>query len=120
MAGARPFGVTILGIIVIIEGALGLLGAVLALLNFSDNVGLITALVLGAISIVYLAVAKGLLNGNSVSRLVVAIVTWLALLNGLWQLIAVSSMRLQGGLTVIVSIVVLFLLYNARAKAFFN
>lgn len=120
MAGARPFGVTLVGVIIVIEGILGLVAAVFALLNFKDNVGLFSAIILGAISLVYLLVAKGLFNGNSGSRLIVGIVTVIALLHGFWQLLFTPDWRLQGGLEVIVALIVLFLLYNARAKAFFN
>jgi hypothetical protein len=79
--GARPFGVTLVGIILIIDG---------------------------------IAVAKGIFDGNNGSRLIVAIVTIINIIVGIFHF-------MNGGIIqILVGIIVLILLYSAKAKAFFG
>lgn len=120
MTGARPFGVSLLTVIIVISGILGLVGGIVALLDFGDSVGLIGALVVLAVSVVYLLVARGLWNGSAGARLVVAIVTVISLINGVWMLIAASGQRVNGLGSVIVAVIVLAILYSRKASAFFR
>lgn len=120
MSGARPFGVSLLTVIIVISGILGLIAGIVALLNFNDNVGLISALILVAVSVIYLLVARGLWNGSGGARLVVAIVTVLSLLNGVWMLFTASGQRWSGLGSAIVAIIILAILYSRKASAFFN
>lgn len=120
MAGARPFGVSLITVIIVISGVLGVIAGVLALLNFQDNVGLISALIVLLVGLVYLLVARGLWNGSGGARLVVAIVTVISLINGVWMLFTASGQRWSGLFAAIVALIVLGILYSRRASAFFS
>ena len=114
--GARPFGVTLVGIIIIIEGILALLAAVVALFGIGDGFtsAILAALVSGVLGLIYIAVAKGIFDGNNGSRLIVAIVSIINIVVGIFNF-------LNGGLIqILVAIIVLILLYSAKAKAFFG
>jgi hypothetical protein len=114
--GARPFGVTLVGIILIIDGILALIAAVVALLGIGDGFtsAIAAAIVAGVIGLIYLAVAKGIFDGNNGSRLIVAIVTIINIIVGIFNF-------MNGGLIqILVGIIVLILLYSAKAKAFFG
>lgn len=120
MSGARPFGVSLITIIIVISGILGLIAGIVALLNFNDNVGLISGIVLLAVSLVYLLVARGLWNGSGGARLIIAIVTVISLLNGVWMLFTASGQRWSGLGAALVAIIILAILYSRKASAFFN
>lgn len=122
MAGSRPFGVTLVGIIILIWGALALVFGILALFNrgTSGTAGLWAAIITIAVGVIYLAVAKGLFNGSRISRLVVAFATVLSLAAGVWTLIAISGSRVAGGVQALVALIVLGMLYSRRASEFFR
>ncbi len=114
--GARPFGVTLVGIIIIIEGILALLAAVVALLGIGDGFtsAIFAALVSGVLGLIYLAVAKGIFDGNNGSRLIVAIISVINVIVGVFNF-------LNGGIIqILVGIIVLILLYSAKSKVFFG
>ena len=116
--GPRPVGVTIVGIIIVIAGILGLVVSILGFFS-GDTAGWgIAILLLGlVISIVYLLVAKGIFNGNRGSRLIVAIFTVLGLITGIFALFG----NVGGGIVQILwSVLILALLYAGRAKEFFS
>ena len=115
--GARPFGVTLVGIILIIDGILALITAVLTLFGMGDKgftAAIFAALIGGLIGLIYLAVAKGIFDGNNGSRLIVAIVTVINIIVGVFHIMS------GGIIQILVGIIVLVLLYSAKAKAFFG
>lgn len=118
----RPFGVTIVFVLILIAGVLGLVAGVLVLFNRGDNetVGWTYGLVTILMSVIYLLVAKGIANGSRVSRLIVGIITVLHLLSGVWIAIVSSGHRLTGVVQAVLALVILFMLYNARASRFFR
>lgn len=120
MAGSRPFGVTLVGVIILISGVLGLVSGILGVFNREPGMGFWAAIALIVVSVIYLLVAKGLFNGSSGARFLVAIVTVVSLIAGLWQLIAVADLRLYGAAQALVAIIVLALLYSEKSKAFFR
>jgi len=114
--GARPFGVTLVGIIIIIGGILALLAAVVALLGIGDGFtsAIFAALVSGVLGLIYLAVAKGIFDGNNGSRLIVAIISVINIIVGVFNF-------LNGGIIqILVGLIVLILLYSAKSKVFFG
>ena len=116
--GPRPVGVTIVGIIIVIVGILGLVASILGFFS-GDTAGWgIAVLLLGlVISIVYLLVAKGIFNGNRMSRLIVAIFTVLGLITGIFALFSNFG---AGIVQILWSVLILALLYAGRAKEFFS
>ena len=120
-AVARPVGVTLVGILVILIGIVSVLGAIIGLFSADMRVGatLVTLVFLLVIGLIYIAVAKGIFDGNSFSRFLVALVTVIGLCIGLFHLIFVSGLRWNGFVTVIVDIVILALLFSRKASMFF-
>jgi hypothetical protein len=117
----RPAGVTLVGILIVVFGVLYVGSAIFGLFNADMRVafGIISLIGILIIGLIYLAVAKGIFNGNNFSRLIVAIVTIVGLLIGLFQLIFISGARWNGLLSMILSLVILGLLYSRRATLFF-
>ena len=89
----RPGLVTLLVVLVVISGILSVIGGVLLLIvgigtgidvdGMSGGVIIALAIVAILFGVIYLAVAKGLSNGNPVSRTIVAIVTVLHLIGNI-------------------------------------
>jgi hypothetical protein len=69
----RPFGVTLVGILVIIAGISYVISGILGIFNadLRASVGLLSIIVVLVLGLIYLAVAKGLFDGNSFSRFLV-------------------------------------------------
>jgi len=119
---SRPFGVTLVFLLILIVGVLGLIAGILVLFNRGDNQALgwtygITTIVISAI---YLLVAKGIANGSRVSRLIVGIITLISLVGGIWVALVASGSRLTGVVQAALALLILFMLYNARASRFFH
>ena len=122
MAAERPITITLVGVVILIWGALSLVFGVLALFG-RDNGGsavLGTSIIMIVVGVVYLAVAKGLFNGNSMSRLLVAVMTVISLIGGVWAFLTLSGQRVTGIVQAIVALLVLGLLYGRKANAFFD
>ena len=119
---SRPFGVTLVFILILIVGVLGLVAGVMVLFNRgeNENVGLTYGIVLVLISVIYLLVAKGIANGSRMSRLIVGVLTLLSLVGGIWVAIVASGQRITGVVQAGVALLILFMLYNARASRFFR
>jgi hypothetical protein len=83
-------------------------------------VGLLSIIVVLVLGLIYLAVAKGLFDGNNFSRLLVGIVTVVGLLFAIFQLIFVSGARWNGLFSAIFSLIILALLFSRKATLFFT
>jgi hypothetical protein len=118
---SRPLGVTLVFILILITGVLGLIAGVLVLLNRGDNqtLGWTYGLTTIVISVIYLLVAKGIANGSGVARLIVGIITFISLIGGIWVALVASGQRLTGVVQAVIALVILFMLYNRRASSFF-
>ena len=121
MSGQRPFGVSLLTIIIVIYGisaiVLGIWGLITVFGDENRLAALIAAGVTILVGLVYLAVASGLWNGSRVARMVVAVFTVLGLIAGILMLVGGSA--LPGVVQILIALIILFLLFNAKAKAFF-
>ena len=118
---SRPAGVTLVGVIIVLSGLLGVLLGVLGLFNLNDEVGaglwgVIVSLVIG---VIYLLVAKGIFDGNRISRLIVAILTVINLLKGVSYLCAGREIIVNGLIDIIIALIILYLLFGGRARIFF-
>jgi len=118
----RPIGVTLIGIIVIIMGIASVVTSIFGIIDADTRaiVGLgwlIGTLIIG---LIYLAVAKGLFDGNNFSRLLVGIITVVNLLISIFQLIFVSGYRWQALVSAVVSLIVLGVLFSRKATLFFT
>ena len=127
MAGTRPGSVTLVGVLAYIEGVLGVIGGVLIFFTRnsmagSSNAGVVAGITTSAIvSIivggVILVVARGLLDGSRVARIIVTIAMIINALNGLLSLFTLQFF--SGIIEILWAVVLLALLYTARANAFF-
>jgi len=119
---SRPFGVTLVFILILITGVLGLIGGILVVFNRNgdDTASLTYGIVLILISVIYLLVAKGIANGSRVSRLIVGALTLLSLVGGIWIAITASGSRITGLVQAALALIILFMLYNRRAGQFFR
>jgi len=118
----RPFGVTLVGILVIIAGIGYVFTGIVSIFNadLRASIGLLSIIVILVLGLIYLAVAKGLFDGNNFSRLLVGIVTVVGLLFGIFQLIFVSGARWNGLVSAILSLIILGLLFSRMATLFFT
>ena len=118
----RPFIVTLLGVIIIIFGILGIIAGLLGLFSPEWLIALIT-IILG---LIYVLVARGLFRGSAGARFIIAIVTVLHLLVGIWQMITFWSSSawgarfFEGLIQGVVALLILLLLYTPKATAFFK
>jgi hypothetical protein len=119
---SRPFGVTLVFLLILIVGVLGLIAGVLVLFNRGGNeaVGMTYGIVTIVISVVYLLVAKGIANGSRFSRLIVGLLTLISLVGGIWVAIVASGQRMTGVIQAALALLILFMLYNARASRYFR
>lgn len=117
----RPFGVTLVGILVLIMGVVSVGAAILGLFNADMRVGatLVSLILLLIIGLIYLAVAKGIFDGNPFSRLVVALISVIGLCVGLFHLIFVADLRISGLVQIVFDLIILGLLFSRKASVFF-
>lgn len=118
--GARPFGVTLVFVVILISGVLAVVAGVWRLFNRGDDIGWIASAVTIAIGLVYLLVARGIANGSRGARFLVALVTFLMIVTSVWALFVNPELWLTLGVQVVLGLIVLGLLYSARAKLFFG
>jgi hypothetical protein len=118
----RPLGVTLVFVVILITGAFQLFAGFLRLFNRGDNatVGLWAAIITIAIGVAYLLVAKGIANGNSFARFIVALLTIIMIAAAIWMLIAAPGLWVALIIQILLGLIVLLLLYSARASMFFK
>jgi hypothetical protein len=122
----RPLGVTLLIVIVVIQGLIAI-GTGIALLSAkndvqflrenhitSANVGLAAWTAIG-LGVFIILVGFGLGTGSGVARILVALLTVLALIGGIYGIANYSGAQQTSSIvTTIVAVVVLYLLYGSR------
>ena len=126
----RPGGVTLVAVLTWVSGALDIIGGVLLLFMQHDlelqsafggsAVLITTAIVSILIGIVVVAVANGLLHGNSGSRLVITIVEVLSITTGIYTSIVAPALLWSELISILVAVLVLLLLWSRSANAFFR
>ena len=120
MAGPRPVGVSIITIIIVIYGISAILAGIGLLLTIFGDLGtgqLIAAIVTLILGLIYLAVARGLWVGSPGARLIVAIITVIGLIAGIFGLFGGNVWLAVW--EIVISIIILAVLYSGKAKAFF-
>lgn len=117
MPSTRPLGVTLVGIIILIQGILGLILGIFSIINLWDDVHIIAAFISILVAIIYLAVARGLFAGSNGARILVLIVSTIALIGGIVLLF--TNQVAAGIWASLISIIVIAILSTGRAKAFF-
>jgi len=118
--GSRPFGVTIVLVVILVSGLLAVGAGIYRLFNREDGVGWISAAITIAIGLIYLLVARGIANGSRGARFLVALVTFLMIITSVWALFVSPGLWLTIAIQIGLGLIVLGLLYNARARQFFG
>jgi hypothetical protein len=132
MSGAapapRPGSVTTVVVLTWIVALLTILGGVLALALSDETladagISASTATTYGWVEIVLGAitalVAIGLGGGNNFSRILVSALMLIRVVVGIWAMVQLPNALITGVITVGVALLILFLLWNQRANAFF-
>lgn len=116
----RPGLITLLVVLTVIGGILSIATGILAMVIF-NGIGWI-GIVYIALGLIYLAVAKGLADGNPVSRMIVAVVAVVQLVFGIFTIFVRTGEQStnSGWGTVIWSVILLLILFSAKANAFFG
>jgi hypothetical protein len=127
----RPGGITLLAVLIVVSGLLGLIGSIAVIIGRGNDdfvrdtgVGSSTLLWVGIvgviIAVVYLLVARGLTRGSGLARGLAALVAVLSLASGIYQAIIQSgSLRWSAIVSALLALIVLLLLFSPRANAFF-
>jgi hypothetical protein len=129
----RPFGVTLIGVIGVIQGILvAIAGLALAIENDNADllrhVGRTDAEVLGTgigllvVGLITLLVAWALLRGSNFARWLIGIIEIFHLASGVYLLFGYDGAYLWDGVVyVVIAVVVLYLLFgSARSEEFFE
>jgi hypothetical protein len=128
----RPFGVTLLVVLIVINGILAVAGGLFLAIQHddrdviretrvsSDNLLLygIALIIVGAI---YLLIARGLASGGGFSRFLVGAFALLNLIAGIWAAVERDgAVQTQGIVNAVIAGLILLLLYSPRANEFFR
>jgi hypothetical protein len=128
----RPAGVTVLAVLIVISGLLGLIASIAVIIGRSDDefvastsVDSATLLWVGItgviLALVYLAVARGLTRGSGLARGLTTFVAVLSLASGIYGAIIHSgNLRYSSISSALLAAIVLLLLYSPQANAFFR
>lgn len=120
MAGSRPFSVSIVFVVILISGVLGVVAGIVRLFNRGDDLGWVSAVVTIVLGLIYLLVARGIANGSRGARFLVALVSVLWIIAGVWTFIIAPGLWLASTVQVLLGLITLGLLYNGRARQFFG
>jgi len=120
--GPRPFGVTIVFLVIVLAGLYSIVVGVIRLLD-RDETGLSigAALAMIVIGLIYVLVARGIGRGGRGSRFLVSIVAILSILSALWVWITSigHGLWLTAIIQILLALIVLALLYTQRARIYF-
>ncbi|WP_382308074.1 hypothetical protein [Herbiconiux sp. UC225_62] len=121
---ARPGGVTLVAVIVWIQGLLTLIGGIIALIGaFAPGVVggafLAVAIISIIIGIITIAVGFGLLRGSNGARILTTIVLVISLATAIFSMFTTNSFWSQV-VSALLAVIGLILLYTQRANEYFR
>ena len=114
----RPFGVTLIVILIVINGILTVISGVISALMLRDDINIVYSLILIILGLIYLAVAGALGRGNRAARMLIAVVTVLMLIVGIVGLF--SGNLVTAIVQIAISVIILLVLFSRKATAFFG
>lgn len=114
----RPFGVTLIMILIVINGILTVISGVISALMLRDDINIVYSLILIILGLIYLAVAGALGRGNRAARMLIAVVTVLMLIVGILGLF--SGNLVTAIVQIAISVIILLVLFSRKAGAFFG
>lgn len=118
----RPVGVTIVGVLILIAGVFYVVGGLISIIGaaadgFTPLIALTVVLLI--IGLIYLLVARGIFSGSRGARLIVGIVTVLQMIAQVINLFGSEGIA-SPIISLIISIVILWILYGSSGKRFFE
>ncbi|MFB2599670.1 hypothetical protein ACEXQE_17920 [Herbiconiux sp. P17] len=121
---ARPGGVTLVAVIVWIQGLLTLIGGIIALIGaFAPGAAggafLAVAIISIIIGIITIAVGFGLLRGSNGARILTTVVLVISLATAIFSMFATNSFWSQV-VSALLAVIGLILLYTQRANEYFR
>lgn len=117
---ARPLGVSVVSILILLTGIGLLIRGILGLVRGGEGpAGIVVAILLLVVGLVYVLVAKGIWNGSGVARLVVTILSVIAIIGSVISLTDPAE-RLISIVQIVIAVVILALLYGRQARQFFG
>ena len=119
---ARPAGVTLIAVIVWINGLLSIIGGIVALVS-GGSAALAAAIVSIIIGILTIAVGVGLLRASRVARVIATIFLVLSLASATYSIVV--GIAAPGSIIVpiisgVLALVALIMLWSSRASSFFR
>ena len=118
---ARPIGVTLVAGLMLLSGVGALIYAIFYFMNpeVSDGFGFVSNGLALLTAVVFIVLAKGILSGSSIARLIVVIFAVLQLLDGLRHLILVPGLRIIGAVQIVLALAIVVLLMSRKAATYF-
>jgi hypothetical protein len=112
-------GVSVVAILILLTG-IGLLArGVLGLVRGGEGpAGMVVAIILLVVGLVYALVAKGIWKGNRVSRIIVTILSAIAIIGSVIALTEPGEV-VSSIVQIVIASVILALLYGRQARGFF-
>lgn len=116
----RPLGVSIVAILILLAG-IGLIirGVVGVVRGGEGSAGIVVAVVLLVVGILYALVARGVWSGSKVARLVVTILSLIAVVGSVLT-IGESGEMVASIVQILIAVVILALLYGRQTRQFFG
>lgn len=120
----RPVGITIVGILILLSGVIFVVTGLLSLIGYAGGTELGNAMlpltvILTVFGLIYLLVAKGIFSGSNLARLIVGLVTVLALIGVVIQLFSTDN-KLGSVVGIVIDVVILWILFGTKGREFFT
>lgn len=117
---SRPLGVTLVALLIVVAGIGLVFRGVMELLSSDQgSADTVVAVVLLVVGVAYVLVAKGIFNGNWSSRLIVSILSLVAMIGSVITLVDPEETVISI-VQIVAAVVILALLYGGRARQFFS
>jgi hypothetical protein len=120
MSGPRPAGVTLVAVLVIISGALSILGSILVFLASPSTLFVATGIVTLVLGIATFLVGFFLLRGSSGARIIATIVLILSIVDAIYAVFTHPDAIWSPFLSGVFALIGLLLLWTKRASAYFR
>lgn len=116
----RPGLVTLLVALTVIGGIVAIVAGIVAMITTGSFLS--AGIIFVVLGLIYLAVAKGLADGNSVSRAIVAVVSVLQIAYAIITIVTTDNNGNRNSAigSAVVGLIILLILFSPKANAFFD
>jgi hypothetical protein len=126
---ARPSSVTMVVVLTWLAAAMAIVSGVVVLFlsdaaleeaGISPTTANISAWTEIVIGVIIALVAVGVSNGSNLARMLISILMVVRAAFGIWAIVMFPNGLVTGLVTIVLAVLVLYLLWNAKANAFFE